>query len=226
MLLHQKSKHVDAGDLLIGIVLTIVCLDQRGESFDETVSAVLRIVADLVHQFTQLFYRGIVFALVSGNNEQTQFLRAGNPARDCLSSFPLAGVVFPMRKNITNIEYLSVEVDGCDQSVFVSCDIEDVVRHASAAPFYQHQINGTKSGFQIGRIVKPSILQESQPGIQGRSSLREFSGELPKPSRRNRAHAPLAVSHFKDCHLRMVVTWSGPLAPRAWVSYKRASVYR
>ena len=70
MLLHQKSKHVDAGDLRIGIVLTIVCLDQRGESFDETVSAVLRIVADLVHQFAQLFHRGIVFALVAGTTNK------------------------------------------------------------------------------------------------------------------------------------------------------------
>ncbi len=85
MLLHKKSKHVDAGNLLIGIVLTIVGLNQRGEGLDETVSAVLRVVADLVHQFAQLFYCGIVFALVSGNDEQSQFLRTGNPSRSSSS---------------------------------------------------------------------------------------------------------------------------------------------
>ena len=89
MLRHQKLKHVDAGDFLIRIMLAIVCLNERGEGFDEAVSAVFWTVADLVHQFTQLFYGGIVFARVSRNEEQAQFFWVRNPARDAFHLFHL-----------------------------------------------------------------------------------------------------------------------------------------
>jgi len=65
-----------------GIVFTVIRLDQCAEGFYESVSAVPRVVADLIHQFTKLCDCGVVFALVSRSNKQPQFLRAGDPTGD------------------------------------------------------------------------------------------------------------------------------------------------
>jgi len=46
-----------------------------------------------------------------------------------------------MGKNITNINYLPIEVDCCDQSVSVSSDIEYVVRHDSVLSFDGNQVD-------------------------------------------------------------------------------------
>jgi len=70
---------------------------------------------------------------------------------------------------MTNIHFAAVEMNGCDQPVFVAADIED----DPMAKF----IGGRENLAQIGKGVKFGLLHDLEPTLQGHSA---FGMSLPE----------------------------------------------
>jgi hypothetical protein len=69
VLRHQEAKHLDTGSIRQTVMLRIVRLDEHAEGFDQAITSVLGVVADLIDERIEASDGGVVLALVADGEE-------------------------------------------------------------------------------------------------------------------------------------------------------------
>jgi len=75
-----------------------------------------------------------------------------------------------MGENMTDIHFAAVEMNGCDQPIFIATDIED-------DPMVK-LVGGRENLSPLGKGVKLSFLHDLEPALQRHTAVGMFLPEL------------------------------------------------
>src|SRR5271170_3115914 len=100
-----------------------------------------------------------------------------------------------MRQYMAHKQPLSVEMDGCNQAVFVPADVKDVKVAASC----RSNVHTTERPLQFDEAVKMPMPYQPQPRTQRRRGLSVLPRELPQRFLRDYVHRSSRYLKLRYC---------------------------